>query len=293
MDQKVFDHYLEFSTYTEPGLYKDLFNKLPDEIKKIGMLVRASLIHRTTLRDGNTGSNLDMKYGDMTKVPWWRQPEDDILVTTAAILAELHRRDSRGFVLDRLPENKLVLTCRFTAVLMGSIFKSKEIPSRVRSGFASYFPGVTGSWDHWINQYWSGKEKRWVTIDVDGCLHDLSFDPFDMPSDSFDFSAKAWLDIRKGKVNELYFKNAGGSEGSKVVAWELFYDFHCLMNNEIIYFYTPEFIYGENWSKLTEKDLKEIDTLAELMMDPDKNFEKLINIWNTNRKFRILKGALL
>src|SRR5262249_41608774 len=139
-------------------------------------------IHRVVLKNGNTGSNADCRYGDMTKVPWWRQPEDDYLPTTSAMLAELFRRDERGFVHDRSEENKLILTCRFVAILMASILKSKGRPARVRSNFdpnTSPKPGT--SCDHWITQYWDDVQKRWITIDVDCCLEALRFDPFDAP----------------------------------------------------------------------------------------------------------------
>lgn len=196
MNQKILQHYLCFSTYTYPGLYEALLKEdLPDDVRGIGLLVRKNFIHRTTLAAGNTGANADLKFGDMTKVPWWRQPEDDILVTAAAMLAELYRRDGRGFVMDREPKDKLVLTCRFVAIIMASILKSKGIPTRVRSGNAPYFDmGERGavSDDHWINQYWSEKEKRRVTIDVDGSLSlNDRFDPYDMPEGKFDFPADA------------------------------------------------------------------------------------------------------
>lgn len=94
MDNKILNHYLQFGTYTNPGCYKEyLKTKLPDDIKEIGLLVRKQLIHRVTLRNGNKGSNSDLRYGDMTKVPWYRQPEDDVLTTASAMLAELFRRE--------------------------------------------------------------------------------------------------------------------------------------------------------------------------------------------------------
>lgn len=132
---------------------------MPDDIREIGQLVRQNIIHRTTLAAGNTDTNADLRFGDMTKVPWWRQPEDDILPTAAAMLAELYRRDERGFVADRDEGNKLVLTCRFVAILMATILKSKGIPARVRAGNASYFEEHEQygkvSWDHWITQAWT------------------------------------------------------------------------------------------------------------------------------------------
>ncbi len=298
MDRKVFDFYREFSMYTNPGLYQKTLKKdLPNDVKKIGEIVRKNIIHRTTLAAGNVGTNADKKFGDMTKVPWYRQPEDDILITSAAMLAELYRRDKKGFTKNRKEKDKLVVTCRFVAILMASILKSKGIPCRVRAGHAPYFDmGKVGkvSTDHWINQYWNW--KRWVTIDVDGSwsLHD-TFDPYNMPDGKFDFSADAWLAIRSKKISPDYFYNAGGKRGSVVVFWSLFYDFHCLMNNEILYIYGPSNNYGvpEVFDNLSEKELKEIDELARLMQNPDENFDKLQKVWNTNKKFRLLKGGLL
>lgn len=293
MKDDILKHYLEFSIYTDPGLYKNyLIKKLPDNIKEIGQLVRKQIIHRLTLKDGNTGSNADLRYGDMTKVPWYQQCQDDVLSTTSAILSEFFRRDKRGFVKDRKEKDKLILTCRFVAILMASILKSKGISTRVRSGFAPYF--FKGkSVDHWINQYWNKNEKKWINIDIDGCFQDLEFDPFDIPKSIFDFSADVWLNIRKKKISEKRFWNAGGYDGLVAVAWELFYDFHSLMNNEIIYSYHPNFILLKNFKDLKEKQLKEVDELALLMRNPDENFYKLKKIWKTKRKWRLLKGGLL
>lgn len=298
MDNKILKHYQEFSTYTYPGLYEEkLKNDLPDDIRKIGFLVRKNFIHRTSLVAGNTGTNADLRFGDMNKVPWWRQPEDDILVTASAMLAELYRRDKRGFIENRDPKNKLVLTCRFVAIMMASILKSKGISARVRSGNAPYFDmGELGkvSTDHWINQYWDTSANRWVTIDVDGSLSlNDKFDPYDMPEGKFDFPADAWLKIRAGKIDPNYFHNAKPENGAIVVLWSLFYDFHSLMNDEIIYTHGP--VYGgyEKFNSLTEAEFQKIDQLAALMQRPDENFDELKKIWETEKDFRLLSGGLL
>src|SRR3989344_4639433 len=213
----ILRHYKQFSLFTFPGCYKkQLTNDLPSDIKEIGNLVRSAIIHRSTLESGNTGSNKDLKYGDMRKIPWWQQPQDDYLVTAGAMLTELYRKDEKGFTTHKTEQQKLILTCRFVAILMASILKSKGFACRVRSGFAPYFQEITHndkSWDHWINQYWNEKEKRWVTIDVDGSWHNLPFDPYDMPHNGFDFSADAWLKVRNGKIDADHFYNAGGYKG--------------------------------------------------------------------------------
>lgn len=260
-------------------------------------MVRKQIIHRMTLKNGNTDSNTDLRYGDMTKVPWYRQPEDDIFPTASAMIAELYRRDPKGFTLERKPEDKLVLTCRYSAVLTASLLKTKGIPTRVRSGFADYFV-VNGlprgkSDDHWLNQYWNNNESRWVTIDVDGSIEDLNFDPYNVPEKTFDFPADAWLGVRKGNLDGQHFWNAGGTGGLIAISWELFYDFHCLMNDEVIYLHTPEITHFGKFENLSENQLKEIDHLAELMQNPDNNFEQLKKIWETKREFRLVKGGLI
>ncbi len=299
MDKNILDHYLQYSIYTNPGLFTEIIkNSLPDDIRQIGLLVRKQIIHRMTLKNGNTGSNKDLRYGDMTKVPWHQQCQDDILPTASAMLTELYRKDNRGFILNRSEENKLILTCRFVSILMASILKTKGVPCRVRSGFAPYF-SVQGlpdakSTDHWINQYWDSKKSRWITIDIDGSIEGyLKFDPYDMPNGVFDFSANAWLDVRNKKIPEAHFHNAGGFDGLVTIAWELFYDFHCLMNHEIIYFYHPKIAMLDNFKNINEDQLKKIDYLAQLMINPDENFIALKNIWETNKDFRLLKGGLL
>lgn len=71
----------------------------------------------------------------------------------------------------------------------------------------------------------------------------------------------------------------------------LLYDFHTLMNNEIIFWYVPKYIQDKNF-ELFEKEYKELDELANLMLIPNDNFEKLKEIWETNTNFRILSGVL-
>lgn len=291
MNKQTTDHYLQFGTFTNPGCYKDFFQTLPDNVAELGKLISHQIIHRVTLKDGNTKANKDLRYGDMEKYPWHKlRCDDDILPTTTAMVGELLRLDDRGFLEDRRVENKIVVTCRFVSILMASILKSKGIPCRVRSGFAPYF--FKGSYDHWINQYWNEEQNKWITFDADGFFDDLGFDQYNIPNNKFDWAADTWLGLREGKLEENNFINAGGFNGLMPTLWAVFYDFHSLMNNEILYMQTPSYI-SNKFDKLTEKDFKEIDELAKLMLYPDKNFDELIKIWNIKKKFRILNGPLV
>jgi len=292
MDKNILQHYLEFGVFTNPGCYKEYFQSLPNDIKELSKLICHQVIHRVTLKEGNTKANRDMRYGDMGKYPWHRlRCEDDVLPTAVSMIAELLRLDDRGFLVGRKAEDKIVVTCRFVAILMASILKSKGVPCRVRSGFAPYF--FEGSWEHWINQYWDNKKQEWITFDADGFFdNSIGFDQYNIPDKKFDWAANTWLGIRREKLDASIFHNAGGFTGLMPVLWAVFYDFHSLMNNEILYLQGPSYIVNK-FEKLTEKDFKEIDELAKLMLKPDKNFDGLVNLWNTEKKFRILNGPLV
>lgn len=67
----------------------------------------------------------------------------------------------------------------------------------------------------------------------------------------------------------------------------LFMDFHALMNNEIFYSYQPLYLRG-GIQTLSVSELHELDHLAELLSEPDKNIEQIEDLWATNEKFSVL-----
>ncbi len=298
MEKKILEFYKQFSMYTFPGAYNERLKKdLPDNVEEIGYLMRTNTVHPTTLRDGNTGSNADKRFGDMTIMPWFRQREDDMLPTAAAMLAELYRRCEHGFVTPKPVEQKLVVSCRHVALLMAAILKAKGIPARVRAGHAPYFDYARKhqmSVDHWVNEYWSEREQRWVMIDVDGSFSlEKDINPYDLPAGTFDLPGQAWLKVRRGEINPKYFWNAAPKRGQIVLLWSLFYDFHSLMNAEIIYIHGPRLCAPKAFKNATASELQELDHLASLLIDSDFNFSTLQQIWQNTKDFRLLGGGLL
>ena len=71
----------------------------------------------------------------------------------------------------------------------------------------------------------------------------------------------------------------------------MFYDFHSLMNDEIIFHYQPEYLVNSNYN-LNDDEYKELDYLDTLMLNPDTNHDKLLEIWNSVDKYRIMCGGL-
>lgn len=292
MNENILKHYLQVGTYSNPGCYIDFLKSLPDNVPELGNLICHQVIHRVTLKNGNTDANADMKYGDMNAFSWHRlRCDDGTLLTAPAMIAELLRLDSRGFIPNRAVENKIVVTCRYVSVLMSAILKVKGIPARSRSGFAPYcFPGVSN--DHWINQYWDTNENRWISFDADGFYNDLEFNQFDIPDENFNWAAETWLGIRSGKIDGNKIVYASGFRGLKAAIRAVFYDFHSLMNNEISYNFQPQYV-SNKFELLTETDFAEIDELAKLLTEPDKNFDKIQEVWRNEKKFRILNGTLI
>lgn len=108
------------------------------------------------------------------------------------------------------------------------------------------------------------------------------------------FVAKAWLEVRNGKQDIEYFRHGSKIKGLAMLARSLFYDFHALMNDEISYLFFPTFLSSdEKFNNLSEKELNELDDLATLMLNPDDNFDKLKEIFENNKKYRVINTPLL
>lgn len=123
--------------------------------------------------------------------------------------------------------------------------------------------------------------------------HEMGFDLNDIPRDKFIFGAEAYLGMRnnKYKTEEIYYASDPATLGLKASIRGLFYDFHSLMNDEIIFLHLPKYIQDKKF-ELSEEEYMVLDKLAELLLEPDKNFDKILDIWNKEPKFRIMSGAL-
>ncbi len=296
IDEKILKFYRQTSPYTDLGLYKEFARQLPDDIDELCILQRKQIIHPIAYINPDIRKQTDCFWGDMTKVPITRlNYEDDLFPTAAAMLHELLRKDER-YQVDRKAEDKIHVTCRGQAILLASILKAKGFAARVRSGFAPYIKADGVGYDHWITEYFdSANRGGGVLVDADmHCPdHELGFDLNDIPREKFIFGAEAYLGIRSGKyrAEEIYYASDPPTLGLKASIRGLFYDFHALMNDEIIFLHLPKYLQDKKF-ELNEGEYKELDKLAELLLEPDKNFDKILAVWNNEPKFRIMSGAL-
>lgn len=282
MNMEILDFYKKTSMYTNYQPYEKYFKKLPDDLDELMNLIRSNIIHRVELmEDDEKGERLRNTF------PWYRyRCEDDVLLTAPAMMAELFRQDERGLVLDREVSDKIVVTCRYMSVLTASILKAKGYSCRLRSGFAPYFHDDIAC-DHWICEYYDEKTKRWIDYDVDGLLRDDKKKKL-IPA------SLAWLDVRSGKRDVSYFVHGSDTRGMAMLARAVFLDFHSLMNDEISYLFMPTYIdEEEEFFSLTPDDLKEIDDLAQLLLEPDKNFDEIRYLFRNDPKLRVINTPLV
>ena len=295
MNNEVFNFYKQTSLYTDLGLYKNFMKNLPDDINELCILQRKQIIHPVAFDIPNIRKQSNCFWGDITKVPITRLDyEDDLFPTAISMISELLRKD-KTYSVNRKAEDKIHVTCRGEAILLAATLKAKGYSARVRSGFAPYIKYDGVSYDHWITEYYDEIKQRWVLVDADEHCpdHEMGFDLNDIPRNKFIFGAEAYLGMRTGKykTEEIYYASDPATLGLKASIRGLFYDFHSLMNDEIIFLHLPKYIQDKNF-ELSEEEYIELDNLAELLLEPDNNFDKILDIWNNKSKFRIMSGAL-
>lgn len=290
-NKEILDFYKQTSCFTDLGYYTEFAKNLPNDIEELCALQRMQIIHPVILQDTSNANEDAWIWGDIKNIPPTRLIyEEDYFPTAQSMIAELLRKNP-NYNKERDARDKIHITCRGQAILLTSILKAKGIPARARSGFAGYIWNDGTYWDHWITEYYDTVEKCWKLVDADEHCPGENLD--DVPFEKFLFGAETWLGLRNGKHKEesIVYASEPVTTGLKAAIRGLFYDFHALMNNEIIFLHMPKYILEKDYD-LSEEELKELDELAVLMLKPNDNFEKLQEIWQTNTKFRILQGAL-
>lgn len=289
MKKEIYQRYLETSIYTDVGIYKEFVLSLPDDIPSIGMLVCDQITHPSMYFTEPSPYLEDTYYGKFASYPkHCFKNEDELYITAVSMIAGILRLDKTGFTKNRDVTKRITVSCRQASVLFSAILKAKGIPCRSRAGFMDF--GDTGEsyMEHWVNEYWDFKESRWILADVDGYYEyeqRFGYSQFDLPRRKFVTASEAWLGLRKNTLNKkLEVFSLNPLEG---VCEYLFMDFHALMNNEIFYSYQPLYL-RDGIQTLKESELCELDYLAKLLAEPDKNMEKLEQLLAENEKLSVL-----
>lgn len=127
-----------------------------------------------------------------------------------ALLQRALELDASPLDQPRRTEHRVVGTCRHYAVLATAFLRATSVPARARCGFATYFFSSRAV-DHWIVEYWSCEDDRWVRIDPEyvGRTTPGHARPDDLRPSEFLTAGEAWLLIRSGQRDPADFGVAG------------------------------------------------------------------------------------
>lgn len=285
MHKKIYERYLETSIYTYLGKYKELIESLPNDIPSIGMLVCDQITHPTMYFTEPSLYLENTYFGKFSSYPKHRfKNEDELFITAVSMIAGILYLDESGFTKNKDVTKRITVSCRQASVLFSAILKAKGIPCRSRAGYMDFGNAGDSYTEHWVNEYWDFNKNKWILADVDGYYEyekRFGYSQFDLPRQKFVTASEAWLGLRRNTLNKkLDFFVPNLLQGA---CEYLLMDFHALMNNEIFYSYQPLYL-RDGVQTLNENELCELDDLAELLADPDKNIDQIEHLWNTNEK---------
>ena len=255
-----------------------IFDSFPNDVPKLCKIIQGILIHPGTLKQLY---NLNLPKSRIS---------DRGLKTVQEVLDKATKLDNSPLLIPREPEKRVVGICKHFSMLLCSILREKGIPARTRCGFATYFQG---GWfeDHWICEYWNFEEKRWVRVDAQ--IDDIQavayhidrnkINLLDLPKGVFFPAGILWKLYRDGFVEGKVegYSLVPGEFGEWYIRGNMLRDFFAL--NEIEYLYSEEDLLMDKNRKLSKKELKLLDKIAEYTSKPDVNFRKLRELYKNNK----------
>jgi hypothetical protein len=259
----ILDIYREQTARTDPGEYAYLYDNLPEDLDELCELIKKQLIHpQEAMQKGMDKEKL---------------MEDNTNHDVRSMLHELVGKDSSGLTTDRRPADRLVLACYHHSMLLASILRSREIPVRMRAGYARYYEKAYNvRFGHIICEAWNEKEGRWMLVDPDR-------DKVDFSSREFDFAGQAYLNLKNRDVKAEKYTSTLGA-GLRGAIHILSLDLSLITHEEKMNWQLPSIVLTEfdGFDELNDKEIMILDQLADLSIDPDAHLSRLKEVYSTN-----------
>lgn len=232
--------------------------------------------------------------------------------------------DSSNLAIPRHPKDRVIACCREFATLMCAMLRAKGIPARSRCGFATYF-GWDGSYeDHWICEYWDG--KQWIMCDpqldplqqsfVLQWGHNVDsnqeknermgqFDPQELKPGEFVTAGQAWKLCRQQGVDPEKFGigctirpewGIDSLHGLWFVRGQLLRDLASLNKVETVPYlvrickqldWKPWTLVDAKDHEVAEGELDLLDEIAELTGNIDQNFNRIRELYQSNQSLMV------
>jgi hypothetical protein len=271
--QRILDFYTQPAVMTAYGGHAPLFEALPDDVAALAQVVQGLLLHEHVAAPAY---NVELSPE--------RRSESHIR-PVEQMVDRLLGYDNRPLAAARPLEERVVGTCRNFTVLLVAMLRAKGRPARARCGFGTYFaPGHFV--DHWVCEYWSGAEKRWVLVDAQldeaqRALFNIDFNVLDVPRDRFVIAGDAWAQCRAGQADPSKF-GIFDMNGLWFIAGNVVRDAAALNNMEMLPWDVWDAMVGPG-EPLQEEQLAFFDRLAALTRTPDACFAELRALYQDDR----------
>ena len=269
----ILQYYSQQSVITDPSTYSNLLESLPHDLSSLTKTVQGLVI--------------SLPWEDAYGLDTPRERHNEIyLRTVPEMLKRILELDSSPLTLERPPEKRKVSLCRDFAVLLVSMLRYRNVPARVRVGFASYYRSETPRyWDHRIAEYWNEELNRWVFVDAmteKPILERLRFkiDPLNIDiSSQFLLAGDVWQRCRAEKADPQEFGDSPDDLGMPPIRYALLHDFDYLNKNELVGFDAWHSLINKPENEVTEEEKGLLDEVAEMTNHVDSNFNGLRELY--------------
>jgi hypothetical protein len=170
--------YASQSVYSDPGPYREILMHGGYTPETIARWISAFMQHPRSPESKSRGFTI----------------EQAIDLERRSVAELLAVAKERSLFEGDAPQAKVGGLCRDFAILAASSFRARNLPARLRVGFANYI--VPDFWeDHWLCEWHDG--QHWKRLDVEfAAIEDASFNPLDVPHDRFLTASEAWFRIK-------------------------------------------------------------------------------------------------
>jgi hypothetical protein len=271
--------YATHSPKTDPGEHAHLLEGVSEDVAGIVRAVQGVLVH---------GEELEKRGYPISRS---RADREVDIGTVRGMLDRIADLDGRPLVERRPPEKRLVGVCSHFALLTTALLRHHGVPARTRGGFEAYV-SESAHHDHWITEYWSAVETRWVRVDPEinqyfRRIWGIEFDSLDVPEELFITGAEAWRLCRAGDKQAEQFGIWGGEwiGGWSFVLNGLILDFNALNKVESLPWDGSPLI-ERGFDRLTEDELALLDSVAKVAVEEDAPFDRVRELFGREPSLR-------
>ncbi len=190
------DRWRRHSPMSDPGGQASLVDALPHDVGELCRAIQGVLLHA----EWCTAYGLEAAHFG---------PDARTTLPLERRLQRIAGADSRPLDSARAFPVRSPGTCRDYALMLCGVLRHRQVPARVRCGFAAYFSG--GPWeDHWICEYRLASDERWRRADaqldeVQRQKLGIAFDIADLPEDMYVTAGEAWERCRTSRDDAARF----------------------------------------------------------------------------------------